>query len=203
MTDPVEEALAALRAGLVVAVPTDTVYGLAAVASDPAATDRIFAMKQRPADVVLPVLVASLEQARSIGSLPPGSCAARLAARWWPGALTIVVPRTAAGASLALGGDAATVGVRCPASPVVQRLAAAAGPLAVTSANLHGRPTPSTAAGVAAEFGPAVAVVVDGGVLPGAPSTVVSCVDAAGLRVLRAGAIDEQALLAVCEGAGA
>lgn len=180
-------AIAALRRGEVVAVPTDTVYGVAVAVSVPGATARLFAVKARPTDVALPVLVADLAQARALAAEPFPPLAERLAARFWPGGLTLVVPRRP-GLGLDLGGDDATIGLRQPDHPVPLGLCREVGPLATTSANLHGRPTPSTAAEVAAELGPAVAVVVDGGRCEGAPSTVV---DASGpeARVLRRGRI--------------
>lgn len=167
-------ALAALRAGEVAVIPTDTVYGVAVAASVPGATAKLFAVKRRPTDVALPVLVADLGQARSLAAEPFPLLAERLAERFWPGGLTLVVPRRP-GLGLDLGGDDATVGLRQPAHPVPVALGQEVGPLVTTSANLHGRPTPLTAAEVSAELGPSVVVVVDGGRCEGAPSTVVDC----------------------------
>jgi tRNA threonylcarbamoyl adenosine modification protein (Sua5/YciO/YrdC/YwlC family) len=160
----VSEAGEALRAGLLVVIPTDTVYGLAADPSVPGATDRIFAAKRRGHDLPLPVLVDDIHQARGVAAFTP--IATRLAARFWPGPLTIVVRR-------ATGDD--TVGLRAPDHDIARALCREVGPLATTSANLHGEPTPETAAEVAAVFGDLVAVVVDGGPCTGAPSTVVDC----------------------------
>lgn len=189
MIGSVDDALAALRAGHVVAVPTDTVYGVAATLDH---APSLFDVKQRPHDVPLPVLIGDMTQLRGVAALPLPAAASALIARWWPGPLTVVVDRDAA-FTVDLGGGpeaAATVGVRLPDAPVVRSLCAAVGPLAVTSANLHGRPTPLDAAGVAAELGRGVAVVVDGGVCDGAPSTVVR-VDGGGvIEVLRRGAAD-------------
>ena len=188
MLQAVDEAVAALREGLVVAVPTDTVYGLAADPFHPGATDRIFTAKQRPRDVELPVLVAEVAQAIDlclVDALPVS--ARRLMEQCWPGALTIVVSRRP-GLPADLGRDDTTVGVRCPAHPVVRQLCQRVGPLAVTSANIHGGETPTTAESVAALFGDQVAVVVDGGVCVGAPSTVVDCTGREP-RLLRAGAV--------------
>ena len=185
---PPEEAVAALRSGLVVGVPTDTVYGLAVDPWRPGATGRLFAVKRRPEDVALPVLVADAGQARRLlGTLPPR--AERLMDAFWPGALTIVVPAPDdLGADL--GGDGRSVGVRCPAHDLVRRLAAAAGPIAVTSANLHGAaPFPSASALAAGLDG--VEVVVDGGACAGEPSTVVA-VDGDTLALLRPGALWEE-----------
>jgi L-threonylcarbamoyladenylate synthase len=165
--------VAALRAGEIVVVPTDTVYGIAVDPSRPGATDRLFAVKARPTDVPLPILAADADQAFSLAA-DVSPVARRLAEACWPGGLTIVLPRRA-GLDFDLGGaDDATIGVRVPDHEVPRALARAVGPLATTSANLHGRPTPETAAGVAAELA-GVAVVLDGGRCAGAPSTVVVC----------------------------
>jgi tRNA threonylcarbamoyl adenosine modification protein (Sua5/YciO/YrdC/YwlC family) len=182
-----EDALAALRAGRVVAIPTDTVYGVAAVLS---AAPSLFAVKQRPREVALPVLIADESQLHRIVQLPLPPGVEGLVATWWPGPLTIVLDRHPSFA-VDLGGSgeaATTVGLRLPASDVVRSLCAEVGPLAVTCANVHGRPTPRDAAGVAAERGVAGAVVVDGGVCEGAPSTVVRVTRDGTVTVLRQGA---------------
>jgi release factor glutamine methyltransferase len=180
----VKSAGEALRAGLVVAVPTDTVYGVAVDPSVPGAIDRLFAVKHRPREVSIAVLVASPDDASRLAVV--SGRAARLMARFWPGPLTIVFERAAGVVDLDLGGDPATVGVRCPDHDLVRSLAGEVGPLATTSANRHHEPTPTDAAGVAAVFGDEVAVVVDGGVCAGAPSTVVSVVGGE-LSLLREG----------------
>jgi L-threonylcarbamoyladenylate synthase len=183
----VEAAIAALAAGQVVGVPTDTVYGLAAAPLVAGATERIFGVKRRPAGVDLPVLVADTEQARSWASAW-GAAAARLADAFWPGALTIVVARRAELAEVPLGGRAETVGLRWPDHAVPVELCRRLGPLATTSANRHGRPPLTNAASVRETFGDEVPVVVDGGMCAGAPSTVVECVGEA-VRLLREGRI--------------
>jgi L-threonylcarbamoyladenylate synthase len=182
----IDAAAEALARGEVVVIPTDTVYGVAVAASVPGATQRLFAIKERPSDVPLPVLVADAEQAAGCAAKVPAA-AKRLMARWWPGGLTIVLLRAPA-FDVDLGGDGTTVGLRVPDHDVPRELARRVGPLVTTSANRHGRPTPPDAAGVAAELGAGVAVVVDGGVCAGEPSTVVSCVDG-GIRIVRQGAI--------------
>lgn len=182
----VDDAAAALERGEVVVLPTDTVYGVAVAAAVPGATAKLFAIKERPADVPLPVLVADAEQAALVAAKVPSS-AKRLMARWWPGGLTIVLERSP-DFDVDLGGDGTTVGVRVPDHEVPRELARRVGPLVTTSANRHGRPTPPDAAGVRAELGDGVAVVLDGGVCEGEPSTVVSCVDG-GIRIVRQGVI--------------
>ena len=156
-------AVAALDAGDVVGIPTDTVYGLAGRADRPEAVDRIYELKQRPPGLQLPVLAADAVQAFALAAdLPPA--AGRLAEHFWPGALTIVVPAVAGG----------TIGLRVPDHGIVAALCRACGPLATTSANLHGQPPLTTAAAVAAAFGDEL-TVIDGGTCEGAPSTVVDC----------------------------
>lgn len=181
--DDLTDAVRELRGGGVVVIPTDTVYGLAAAADQSAAVDAMFALKQRPVDVKVAVLVADADQARHYVDLGPVGEA--LAARHWPGPLTIVAPRHVIG-SLAAGDDE-TLGVRCPDDDVARALAAQVGPIAATSANLHGLDTPTRAAEVAALF-PDVAVVLDDGPRPGAASTVVSVVNGRP-EVLREGPI--------------
>jgi tRNA threonylcarbamoyl adenosine modification protein (Sua5/YciO/YrdC/YwlC family) len=183
----VEEVVAAHEAALPVVLPTDTVYGVAVDPSRPGATARLFAVKQRPTAVALPVLAGDVEDAFALAGDVPAP-ARVLAERFWPGGLTLVVPRRA-GLGYDLGGeDDATIGLRVPDQDLVRRIARRVGPLATTSANLHGRPTPETAAEVAEELGAAVAAVLDGGPCAGAPSTVVACT-AAGATVLREGRI--------------
>lgn len=183
-----DAAVAALAAGEPIVLPTDTVYGVAVDPARPGATERLFAVKERPTAAALPVLAADVEQALALAAPDLPDAALRLAERFWPGGLTLVV-RRAAGVTYDLGGrDHLTIGLRVPDHDVPRRLAAAVGPLAATSANLHGRPTPVTAEGVAAELGDRVALVLDGGPCEGAPSTVVSCT-ADGVHVLREGRI--------------
>jgi L-threonylcarbamoyladenylate synthase len=191
MTPPADDeiaraAAAALRGELVV-LPTDTVYGIGTRPGDAAATGRLFEAKRRPRDLELPVLVASLAQAESVGVLSDHARA--LAKRWWPGALTIVVPRSSGAQSWDLGGDPATVGLRVPAGPTALALLERTGPLAVTSANRSGSPTPGTCAEVAGVFGDAVAVTLCADDEPaGTSSTVVDCTGERPV-VLRPGAI--------------
>lgn len=185
-------AVEALRAGRPLVIPTDTVYGLAA---DPRRTAGLFTVKRRPLDVALPVLVADVDQALALAAddLPPA--VPRLMTRWWPGGLTLVVARRP-GLDLDLGGpDDATIGLRLSAHPVPVGLARVIGPLAVTSANLHGQATPATAPEVVGQLGEGTAMVLDGGVCRGRASTVVSCLDG-GLRVLREGAVPSADVLA-------
>lgn len=189
MIHPVEDldaAERALRAGQLVGLPTDTVYGLAADAFRTGAADRLFAAKRRPRDVDLPVLVAGEDQARELATGIP-DVAFRLMERFWPGALTLVLPRDPEVVA-DLGDDEATIGLRCPDHDVALELCRRVGPLATTSANLHGQPTATTAQEVADLFGSAVPVVLDGGTCAGSPSTVLDCTGAEP-KLLREGRI--------------
>jgi len=181
-----DEALVALRAGQVIALPTDTVYGLAVDPRVEGATAELFRLKGRPDTLALPVLVGDVADAWLLGV--PDRRAVALAARHWPGALTIVVLRQP-GVGLDLGGDPLTIGLRCSAHPLARRLLTAAGPLAVTSANeLGGQPCRS-AEEVRRAFG-ILLPVLDGGPSSGEPSTVVSLTgDGAGVDVVRQGSI--------------
>ncbi len=187
--DAAARAADALLAGEAVVLPTDTVYGLAVATSRAGATAAVFAIKGRPDTVPLAVLVDSLDQALELCE-PPAPAVARLVERWWPGPLTVVLRRRP-GSSVELGGDGATVGVRCPDHDLVRALARRVGPLATTSANRHGEPTPATAEEVAAQLGARVALVVDGGRIEGLASTVVDGTDPS-LPVLRAGPISQE-----------
>jgi len=179
--------VAALLAGGAVVLPTDTVYGVATAIAVPGSTAALFRLKRRPVDVALPVLCADEGQARSLaGDLPLG--AQTLMSACWPGPLTLVVPRRA-GLGLDLGGpDDETIGLRVPAAPLVRAIARRTGPLACTSANRHGRPTPPTAAEAAAALGPGVAAVLDSGRCEGVPSTVLGWVGGR-RRTLREGTL--------------
>ena len=187
-----EEAAAALARGEVVGVPTDTVYGVAVDPVQPGAMEALVRAKGRPPDLAVAVLVAGVAQAETVGVLDDR--ARRLAARFWPGGLTLVVDRRPS-VGWDLGGDPATIGLRWPDHPVPTALAARVGPLATTSANRHGRPPLETAAEVEAELGREVALVVDGGRCAGLASTVVDC-RGGHLRILREGRIASDLVLA-------
>ncbi len=216
------EAAAALRAGGVVLIPTDTVYGLAALSA--AAVEDLFVLKGRPVDRSVAVLVADRPAAESLATSVPEALA-DLMDRHWPGPLTVVLPRPQASGPR-LGGDAETVGVRCPDHSWLRRLLAEVGPLAVTSANRHTTPTPPEAAQVLAALAPepgtatsapgtaatsypgsatpapatsaAIAVAIDGGPCSGEASTVVAWRDGT-LEVLRPGPLDLQPTNPFCK----
>jgi len=188
-----EAARRALEAGDAVVFPTDTVYGLGA---RPDAARRLFEIKGRPRDLTLPVLAAGVADARGVARFD--GRAEALAASFWPGGLTIVLPRAASSAGWDLGEQRETVGVRVPDSEVARSLLSMTGPLAVTSANPSGEPTPATCEEVRAALGEGVAVYVCAGAAPGGtPSTVV---DLSGEpRILRAGPIPIEDLVSALE----
>jgi len=187
-------AVEALRRGEVVAVPTDTVYGLAVDPLQPGASARIFSAKRRPEALALPVLVASFAQASLLAAPASLERLVLLATAFWPGALTVVVQR-APGVELDLGGDSTTVGLRAPAHPAVRELCRIIGPLAVTSANLHGMEPCHEACEVRATWGDEL-TVIDGGRCDGRPSTVVAITGAAPV-VLREGPVSAAEIEAV------
>jgi L-threonylcarbamoyladenylate synthase len=169
----VELAVEALAGGDIVGLPTDTVYGLAADPFHTGASDRLFRVKGRPRTVELPVLVADEEQALQLTTAVP--CAARrLMERYWPGPLTLVLPRRP-NLEADLGEEDATIGVRCPGHPVPIAICQRLGPIATSSANRHGSPPLTTAEEVAGTLGPEVVLVLDAGRCDAPPSTVVDC----------------------------
>lgn len=186
----------ALAAGKVVAVPTDTVYGLAVDPRLAGAVDRVFALKQRPEQFQLPVLIA--DPAGLVDLAEATAAAERLISRYWPGPLTLVLPRRS-GIAFDLGGDSATIGLRCPANSLLRELLRSTGPLAVTSANRHGEAPLRTADEVRGHFGAAVTAVLDGGRCDGRPSTVIS-LTGAGVKCLREGALLFAELAAIAVG---
>jgi L-threonylcarbamoyladenylate synthase len=181
------EAVNVLRQGGIVALPTDTVFGLCAVAADRAAVERVYEVKQRNPSQPMPLFVATVEQAELAGEL--NDAARKLAARFWPGALTIVVPKKPAFETrAAAGGD--TIGLRVPDDAFLREAAAQLGPLTGTSANIAGREECHTAEEVRAQLGDAVDLIVDAPVAAaGKPSTIVECLEPGPVRMLREGAI--------------
>jgi L-threonylcarbamoyladenylate synthase len=199
MTAAVEHALAVIRAGGLVAIPTETVYGLAADASNETAVRRIFVAKGRPSDHPLIVHVASAEQLPEWSSNVPPT-AALLADTCWPGPLTLLVPRAAHVLDVVTGGRA-TVGVRVPSHPLTTELLARfGGGLAAPSANRFGKVSPTTADHVRADLGDLVDFVLDGGPCPvGVESTIVDCtVDPP--QILRPGGIPSEQVAAILGG---
>lgn len=181
-----------LLTGGTVVVPTDTVYGVAALPAVPGATEALFRLKGRSSDHPLAVLVADAGQ--GVGLLRDVS---ERTLGWtrtlWPGPLTIVGWRSVAAMPFQLGSGPDTLGVRCPDHAFVRALASRVGPIATTSANVTGEPTPTTAQAAAGSLRGAVDLVIDGGPAGTVASTVVD-VTGSEWRLLRAGAIGESDL---------
>ncbi len=169
------EAVELLRAGLIVAVPTDTVYGIAADLALPDAIERLFAAKRRPPEKAVAVLLADMAQAETLGDITPH--ARVLGERFWPGGLTLVLPvRPGAVLPRVLAAGAPTIGVRVPDHDAPRAIARTLGPLPTTSANVSGEVDARDAQEIAARLGDAIALVIDGGPIHGGPaSTVVDC----------------------------
>lgn len=178
-----------LAAGRIVAIPTDTVYGIAAAIETPHAVARLFPLKERDASKPVAVLVADGAQAQELVITSPRANV--LIDAFWPGALTVVAPRRE-DFEVDLGGAGETVGVRCPNHDRVRALCRRVGALATTSANRSGQPPERDAESIAlALAGTEVAAVLDGGYIDGAASTVVR-VDGEEITVLRSGPLDDR-----------
>ncbi len=183
-----------LQAGGLVAFPTDTVYGVGALAFDGKAVESIYAAKDRPIEKAIPILIGDAGDISKVASLV-STMAKKLAERFWPGPLTIVIPKSA---SLPESVSATeTVGVRVPDHVVARSVLRAAGPMAVTSANISGKPSPSTAQEVFEQLNGRIALIIDGGkTLGGVSSTVVDCTNMKP-RTLREGPISLEEILAI------
>ena len=193
--EAVAEAAACLRAGGVVAFPTETVYGLGADALNVEAVRRVFAIKGRPADHPLIVHLATAEAMSDWAARVPAA-ARELAHAFWPGPLTLVLPRQPHVPDAVTGGQD-SVALRVPDHPLALALIAAAGALVAPSANRFGRVSPTTAAHVAEELGDAVDLILDGGPCPvGVESTIVSLLSDTPV-LLRPGRITPEQLEAV------
>jgi L-threonylcarbamoyladenylate synthase len=182
-------AVEVLRAGGLVAFPTDTVYGVGALAFDAEAVESIYAAKDRPVEKAIPVLIADQTDLEKVtASVPP--TAVRLAEAFWPGPLTLVVPKHP---DLPHAVSATnTVGVRIPDHEAARALLRLAGPMAVTSANISGGASPSTSAEVMEQLGGRISLILDGGRTPGGrPSTVVDC-SGETPRLIRQGPLSER-----------
>jgi L-threonylcarbamoyladenylate synthase len=192
----IEHARHLLCLGQVVAFPTDTVYGVGVHAFLPEAVAALYAAKRRPTDKAIPILVGGIEDMERVGrTVPP--IAWQLAERFWPGGLTLVLPRAEQVPSVVTaGGD--TVAIRYPDHPIPLALMKAIdAPLAATSANLSGQPSPSTAEQVMSQLADRIPLIIDGGKCPGGiPSSVVD-LSHTPPRLLRAGAVTAEELLDV------
>jgi L-threonylcarbamoyladenylate synthase len=191
----IQAAVAALRSGGLVGVPTETVYGVAA-ALTAGAIERLLAAKRRSPSKAITLLVDTLDQVEALAVLPPA--ARRLAGAFWPGPLTLVLrQRPAARLPAMLSGGRGTVGFRLPDHDVPRALARELGPIPLTSANVSGEPDATTAAGVVAALGQELAIVLDSGPSPGGiPSTVVALLPGKPLHIVRQGAVSAGAIAA-------
>ncbi len=182
-------ALEALNRDALIVLPTDTVYGVGCLAARHEAVARLYTVKGRPEDRPIPILIGRVQDAEKVaGRLP--DMATKLADVFWPGPLTLVVPRRP-GPPDPFTGET-TVGVRLPDHEFTQKLLAATGPMAVTSANLSGQPPALSAQAAQTALGEKVGLILDGGISPGGqPSTVVDCT-ATAPQILRAGPISQR-----------
>jgi tRNA threonylcarbamoyl adenosine modification protein (Sua5/YciO/YrdC/YwlC family) len=191
----IAEAVDALSRGELVVMPTETVYGIACRPDLEEATERLFAAKRRPRDLALPVLAGSVGAAWEV--VVPNDAAVALATAFWPGPLTMVLPRTDRSRSWRLGEQESTVALRVPDHPLSLELLRRAGQLAVTSANISGREPVNTYVELSEAFGDRVAVYLV--LAPGVPSPTGSAstvIDLTGARpeILRAGPITREAV---------
>jgi L-threonylcarbamoyladenylate synthase len=183
-------AASVLDRGGVVAFPTETVFGLAGDPASVDAVDKIFTVKGRASGEALPLIAADVDAARSVAAVW-SDVTARLAAAFWPGPLTLVVPVDDSQVAPRVTAGKATVGVRVSSHPVARALAAVApaGLITSTSANLSGTPALATADAVIAALGDRVDFVVDGGPSPGGPASTIVDVSEASPRLVREGPI--------------
>ena len=194
-------AVEVLRSGGIVALPTDTVYGIGCELNAPRGIERLFDAKARPPDRAIMLLLADEAQADDIGVMGPAALA--LADAFWPGGLSLVLPqREGVRLPPVLTAGAPTIGVRVPDHLCPRALAAAVGPMPVTSANRSGMPEAPTAQAIAEQLRTGVDLILDGGpARGGSASTVVDCTGETA-RVLREGAIDTDSLRRVLEAVG-
>ena len=195
------EAIVALRAGGVVALPTDTVYGICVALETPRGVERLFEIKRRPPDKGIMLLLESADQAPRIGVMTPAAEA--LAAACWPGGLTVVVPqRSDVDLPGALTAGTPTIGLRVPDHHAPRALAGGVGPLPTTSANVSGLPEARDAAEIRDQLGGVIDLILDGGVAHGGPaSTVVDCTGAVP-TILRIGEVPLERVAAILDAAG-
>ena len=190
----IQSALKILQSGGIVAFPTDTVYGIGALAFNNSAIESIYTAKERPIEKAIPILIGDLSDLDKVADDIP-SMALRFASRFWPGPLTCILPKKQ---TLPLAVSAtSTVAVRIPDHSDARALLRAAGPMAVTSANISGQPSPSTAQEVYEQLHGRIPLILDGGKTPGGvPSALVDCTGEKPV-ILREGPITLAELLAV------
>lgn len=187
--DALDRSINTIRSGKILAFPTDTVYGIGVSAFDPEGITKLFEVKGRDSNKAIAVLLADISQLATVCTSIP-EYATRLGNEYWPGALTLVLPRNPTLPEIL--SPLPTVGVRIPDYDFVRKLIRACGPLAVTSANRSGLPSATSPKEVVDQLDGLLDLVVDGGISPGGvPSTVVDCTGNE-FKVLRIGAIKEE-----------
>ena len=188
----IANALEVLLSGGLVAFPTDTVYGVGALVFDEKTVESIYAAKERPVEKAIPVLIGDAVDLNQVADEIPMP-AARLIARFWPGPLTVLVPKKSSLPTVVSA--TSTVGVRVPDHELARSLLRLAGPMAVTSANISSQRSPTTAEEVLTQLGSRIAMILDGGRTPGGvPSTLVDCTGDE-IQILREGPISKETLL--------
>ena len=192
--DVTQYAFEILKKGGLVALPTDTVYGIGALAFDGKAVEAIYVAKDRPVEKAIPILIAEVMDLNKV-ALKISYTVRRLASRFWPGPLTCIIPKKPTLPTAVSATD--TVGVRIPDQAITRILLRLTGPMAVTSANISGQPSPCTADEVYAQLNGRIPLIIDGGTTTGGfPSTVVDC-STSELKIVREGPISMQDLLSV------
>ncbi len=188
----IASALEILLSGGLVAFPTDTVYGVGALAFNEPAIESIYVAKDRPMEKAIPVLIGDKEDLTKVAA-EISILAAKLIERFWPGPLTVLVPKKPT-LPQAIS-STSTVGVRVPDHDVARALLRLAGPMAVTSANISGQPSPTNAGQVLAQLGGRIPMIIDGSETPGGiPSTLVDCTGDE-IQILREGPLSKADLL--------
>lgn len=196
MHEQIRAAVDVLASGGVAAIPTDTVYGLAANAFDESAVLKIYELKGRPEGMALPLLLSEAEEVGMCAEKMP-QAAWTLMERFWPGALTLVVSKSAGIPDIVTAG-LDTVALRVPDHPVPRAIAKTlSAPITGTSANLSGRPALTNAASVRREFGDAIDFVLDGGDALGGMASTIMDISGDKMRVLREGAVSREEIEAV------
>ena len=193
--ESIPRALEVLQKGGLAAFPTDTVYGLGALAFDGKAVESIYLAKDRPIEKAIPILIGDIADLEKVSN-DITDVVRRLTSQFWPGPLTIIIPKKPTLPESVSATD--TVGVRIPDHPVARALLRSTGPMAVTSANISGQPSPSDAQEVFEQLNGRIELIIDGGKTSGGvPSTLVDCTSDE-IRVLREGPISlEQILSAI------
>ncbi|MCL2887977.1 MAG: L-threonylcarbamoyladenylate synthase [Elusimicrobia bacterium] len=187
--DIFNQTAAAMKNGAIIVLPTETVYGISAAADNPAAVEKMCNIKQKPHNVPLQYLADGVESAKKFAVFSPAADA--LAQKFWPGGITLVLPPTEAGKTVARGFD--TVGIRVPDNDFALRLLKIYnGVFATSSANIHGRPPANTEEEILAQFDGVVDYIFLGGTPHGTPSTVMQPEP---FKIFRAGAVSETEIL--------